>query len=284
MKKTWRRARALTLGLVLPVVAGRTARADEIAPELETIELREKARAELKKLVFALERSDAERLVGVYLAVDTSPTDPNAMVACDDDGDYAIVITDAMLRLAAFVARATGRDEADGTRSVEDYAAFLDRSQVPGRRLLPPPPGFYTATNPSATDDERLREALSFILARELAHLRAGDLRCPYPTATRERGDDEWTAAEQRFSRETAARIYPGDAAPRDTEATTRMLEAGRKAEGALGLLRFFAELEGRTTQSRGRFAPTYLAIHPNARARLARVTAAVEAHRVPLP
>ncbi|HSO34085.1 MAG TPA: hypothetical protein VLT33_16235, partial [Labilithrix sp.] len=64
------------------------ARADEIAPELETAELRAKAETEAKKLVANLAASDRRRLVGVYVAFDANASDPSAMVACDDDGDY----------------------------------------------------------------------------------------------------------------------------------------------------------------------------------------------------
>ena len=150
-------------------VAGpRTARADEIAPELETLELRQKTQTEAKKLVVGLAPGDQRRLTGVYVAFDPNANDPSAMVACDDDGDYVIVVTDAMLRLASIVARAQSYAEANGGRSIEDYAAFLARVQVPGRRLLPPPPGFYAAQQASPTQETRLREALSFVLAREL--------------------------------------------------------------------------------------------------------------------
>lgn len=272
----------LSLGALGALAQPAPARADEIAPELETLELRQKAQGEMKKLAAGLAPNDARRLTGVYLAIDTNAADPSAMVACDDDGDYVIVVTDAMLRLASNVARAQSHDEVNGTRDVEDYAAFVGRTQVPGRRLLPPPPGFYAAQKPGAVDDVRLREALSFVLARELSHLRAGDLVCPHPTATRERGDDEWTAAEQRRALESAASVYPGQPAPRDEEATVRVLEAGRTEAGALGLLRFFVQLEIERTTHASRFAPTYLAQHPSASTRMASVKSAVTAHRAP--
>ena len=128
-----------------PLVAvPRGARANEIAPELESLELRQKAQAETKKLIAGLAPGDQRRLTGLYVAFDASASDPRAMVACDDDGDYVIVLSDAMLRLVSNVARAQSYDEASAGRSVEDYAAFLARVQVPGRRLLPPPPGSFT--------------------------------------------------------------------------------------------------------------------------------------------
>ena len=196
------------------------ARADEIAPELETLELRQKAEAETKRLVAGLSPPDQRRLTGVYVAFDSSPGDPSAMVACDDDGDYVIVLSDAMLRLVFTVARAQSDDEATRGHNVEDYAAFVARVQVPGRRLLPPPPGFFTGQVSGANHDTRLREALSFVVARELTHLRAGDLVCAHPTATHEAGDDQWTSSEQRGALEGAATIYPGLAAERPDRRT----------------------------------------------------------------
>ncbi|HSO35790.1 MAG TPA: hypothetical protein VLT33_24845 [Labilithrix sp.] len=258
------------------------ARADEIAPELETAELRAKAETEAKRLVANLAASDRRRLVGVYVAFDANASDPSAMVACDDDGDYVIVVTDAMLRLASLVARAQSYDEANGSHAIEDYAEFVARSQIPGRRLVPPPSGFFTAPIAESTHESRLREALAFVMARELAHLRAGDLVCGRPTATHEHGDDVWTAAEQQRALETAARIYRGPAATRDAEATTRILEMGRNEEGALGLLRFFAQLEIERATHGARFSPTYLVQHPNAAARSATVKAAAKDHRTP--
>jgi hypothetical protein len=250
---------------VSAVTQSRRARADEIAPELETLELRQKAQAEARKLVSGLDANDQRRLTGLYVAFDSNASDPSAMVACDDDGDYVIVITDAMLRLVSLVARAQSYDEANGSRSTEDYAGFVARSQIPGRRLLPPPPGFYTAQKAGTTQDTRLRESLAFVLARELTHFRAGDLVCAHPTATHESGDDEWTAGEQRRALENAATVYPGRPLERDTEATVRTLDAGRTEQGALGFLRFFEQLELERTKHASRFFPTYLAQHPSA-------------------
>lgn len=260
------------LAAALLAASPRAARADEIAPELETLELRQKAQAETKTLVAGLAPADQRRLTGVYVAFDPSPSDPIAMAACDDDGDYVIVLSDAMLRLVSTVARAQSDDETTKGRNVEDYAAFLARVQVPGRRLLPPPPGFFTGALAGAPHETRLREALAFVLARELTHLRAGDLVCAHPTATHEAGDDEWTSSEQRRAVEGAASIYPGRALQRDVEATTRVLAAGRSEEGALGLLRFFAQLEAERIVHTSRFLPTYLAQHPASSLRAASV------------
>lgn len=267
--------------LAAPFLGGSgTARADEIAPALEQLELRQKAQAEAKRLVLGLTPADQRRLIGFYVAFDPSASDPTAMVACDDDGDYVLVLSDAMLRLISAVARAQSEDETSSGRTVEDYAAFIARVQVPGRRLLPPPPGSFTREQGGATQEVRLREALSFVVARELTHLRAGDLVCPHPTATHEAGDDEWTTSEQRRALEGAASLYPGRAVQRDLEATARVLDAGRSEQGALGLLRFFAQLEAERAVHASRFMPTYLSLHPAAAVRAATVRSAAREHR----
>ena len=231
----------------------RRATGDEVAPELERADLRVRAQAELRRLVARLGPTEQRRLTGVYVAVDPDAADPSAQVACDDDGDYVVVVSDAMLRLASHVARAC-----DDTHKIEDYAAFLARTQLPGRRLLPPPPGFFDA--PVAGAEDRLADVLSFVIARELVRLRAGDLVCPRPTATREAGDDVWTPAEAKAAAAIANRLYPG--AVRDAEATTRVVDAGRTDRGASALERFFVELALDGPITLGRFAPGYQRLH----------------------
>jgi len=279
----WLGIAARTGAVAVALVAGGAgpARADELTPELETRDLQQKASAELRALVGKLSGNDQRRLAGVYLAFDPSSADPAAVVACDDDGDYVIVVTEAMLRLVSLVARAQSYDETSGGRSTEDYAAFLARAQLPGRRLLPPPPGFYAAQKAAPTHDAHLREALGFVVSRELAHLRSGDLVCPHPTATHEQGDDEWTPTEQRKAAEGAPAVYGvGNAANRDSEATSRLLETGRSESGGLGLLRFFGQLEVERTVHASRFLPSYLLHHPSSATRASTVRAAATAAR----
>jgi hypothetical protein len=181
-----KRLLSVWVGLVSSLLLVRPlgARADELAPELLTEELHEKARRELRVLEATLDEADRRKLVGTYVAFDPSASDPLAMAACDDDGDSVVVVSEAMLRLVDDVAHAESDDEATGTHRLEEHAAFLAASQLPGRRLLPPPPGFYAPLRGTSCE-ERLREALAFVLAPELERLRAGDLVCPHPTAPR---------------------------------------------------------------------------------------------------
>lgn len=272
--------RRLALAIAVALTFAATpATADEVAPDLEPSDLRDLARAELKKLVSGLPAPDQKRLVGVYAAFHPDPSDPFALAACDDDGDYTIVISDAMLRLIANVARAQSYDDANTSRKIEDYAAYVARTQIPGRRLVPPPPGFYTAELAAKTYDDRLRESLSFVVARELTHLRAAQITCPKPTATKEAGDDEWTAAEHRKALESTGTLYPGRAA-HDGEAIVRVLAAGRTERGALGLLRFFDQYEAEQRVFVPRFTPTYRTYYPSSAMRASAIKVAAESHR----
>lgn len=226
--------------LVLPSIAS----ADDVAPELETADLRTRARTELRAL---LSDADRKRFPGMYVAVDRDASELVGQVACDDDGDFVILLSDAMLRLAAHLAWASLYE---GT-AIDDYASFLAQAQVPGKRLLPPPAGFHRAPIPAGYD-ERLGEVISFLLARELVRFRAGELVCAHPTVTVESGDDTWTDAERRVARVVASTIYPRHAAERDTEARARLAEIGRGDVGAQAVTKLFV-----------RFRPTYGVQHP---------------------
>ncbi len=244
--------------LIFLVLFALPARADEIAPEMIGAELRAKATAELRALQATMTDAEKKRLVGLYLAIDPDASDALAQAACDDDGDYVIVVSDAMLRLVDDVAHAASDDEANGSHRLEDHAAFLAASQVPGKRLLPPPPGFYAAAR-GASQEDRLREALDFVLAHELERLRAGELACPRPTATKEHGDDEWTSTEKLAAQQAAAALYPRHAADRDRGAVARVLAVRGSLDGAVALTRFFDAVSG------SRFAPSYARWHPPA-------------------
>lgn len=239
--------RTLVLALFL-VLTTLPARADEVAPELETADLRTLAQVSLREQLDALAPAERRRLVGLYVAIDPDAADPGAQIACDDDGDPVVVVTDALLRLASHLARA---DEA--SHRLEDYAAFLVRTQLPGRRLLPPPPGFFVSGTPASA--ERLAEIVGWIVARELARFRAGDLACPRPTATRESGDAVWTAAERAFAAKIATTLYPSRV--RDDLART-----GAAARGEATIDRFFAEIERDAPIAGGAFAPSYARLH----------------------
>jgi hypothetical protein len=257
---------ALVLFLAASVLlAGRTpARADEVAPALEGADLRVRARGELRRLVGTLSDGERRRLAGVYVAFDASPSDPIAQVACDDDGDPVVLLSDAMLLLLSHVARAATHDERARPEKIDAYASFVARAQVPGRRLLPPAPGFFTTDQETDAYEDRLVEAIAFVVAEELERLRAGDLVCPSPTATRESGDDAWTPREAERAAAVARTTYPARQLERSASAAARVRQSGRTEQGALAVARFFDRFEA----ERSRFSPSYAATHPSAAAR----------------
>lgn len=276
-----RRLTVLALALALASPSPRTARAEgrEVAPGLAAEELREGARHELRRAIGALAPEEQRRLAGTYVAFDEDGSDPLALAACDDDGDHVVVLSEAMLRLVSDVARASAADERDGARRVEEYASFLARSQVSGRRLLPPPPGTFTTartTDLDALAAARRVEALAFVVGHEVARLRAGDVTCPNPTVTREEGDEVWTREERRRALEVAGRVYGAGArqVPRDEETARRLLAIGRDVTGALALLRFTEQLERERLLVASPFAPTWVTLHPSAATRAAAIRA----------
>lgn len=273
MKPPARSLVALLLLVIACVGRATPARADEIAPALEGADLRQLAQLELKQLVATMPDTERRRLAGVYAAFDSSVSDLVAQAACDDDGDYVVVVSDAMLRVLSILARADCADERTGSHRVEDYASFLARSQVPGRRVLPPAPTFFES-DPVVPEPmvALLGDVLAFVIADELARLRAGDLVCPRPTVTRESGDEVWSSGEERAARSVAARIYPAHQHERDAEAVAHLRASGRTGRGALAVVRFFARLAG------GRYTPSYLTSHPESGGRLAALSRTIDA------
>lgn len=244
-----------------------SARGDDVTPGLGQADLVAIAQSELGRELAARPPSERARLAGTYVAVDPDVSDPFAQIACDDDGDHVVVISEAMLRLLAYVATAVALDEVMGTQKARTYALFLPRAQVAGRRLVPPPSGVFDGAAGTTPRADRLVEMIAFVVDRELARLRAGDLVCPSPTATRENGDGVWSVDEQTHAREVRARIYgharPDEAAVRSAFAS---IDSTRSDQGALGLLRFFAALEASAPTARW---PSYVVLHPGASARL---------------
>ena len=59
-----------------------------------------------------------------------------------------------------------------------------------------------------------------------------------------------------------------------------RVLEVGHGEDGALGFLRFFAQLEIERATQASRFAPTYVVQHPSPSMRIAVVKTAAKDHR----
>jgi hypothetical protein len=206
----------------------------------------------------------------VYVAFDPSPSDVVALAACDDDGDYVVVLSEALLVLTEHVTHAAVLDELGATDALASLASHYAREQRAGARLLPPPAGAFDAEDSrelEAIHTLRFRQALSGIVARELAMIVAGDLVCPRPTATRERGDDVWTDEEAANARATAVALYasPARALTRDEDALTLTRAAGNDVRGVVAWLDFFARVE----QERPSPPWSYARVHGNAAQRL---------------
>jgi hypothetical protein len=194
-----------------------------------------------------------------------------------------VVVTDALLRLATFVAYAEATDETFGTHKVDEYATLLAealRSGAPkgGVRPVPPPLGFFDASERLSTagiklEVERFREIVGAILAHELTHFVQGNLVCPHPTATHERGDDEWTPDERERSLARALDGYTGERVlSADREAAVRLLDSGLTEQGSLAWLRTVGHVEQAMEESPlsgdASFMRTYLKLHKNSEAR----------------
>jgi hypothetical protein len=256
---------AVLAGVLFAISATRAAHGQDVdrAPGVNVKLLRNAAVEELEVALVSLAREGRLAPVGVYVAFDTSRTDVSAMVGCDDDGDYVVVLSDALLSFASFVAEAEATDETFGTHKVEQYARFLADAEGGARsttraRPLPPPPGFYElgqarAPRKLALERARFSEIVASVVAHELGHLLAAELTCSNPTATHEIGDDEWTADERAHALDAAGAVYaPESVASADAFATTLLLETGRTERGSIAWLRTI-EHEG---------ASTYLRLH----------------------
>lgn len=244
------------------------------APSIGVRDLRARADLEMRAIVAALPAAEEERVAGIYLAFAPDETDPTALAACDDDGDYVVVISDAMLRLVEYVSAPEPGDSR--SKDVTRYARFFANAQTTRDRLVPPPPGFFSDEGETPASRERADGAMSFLLARELTHARLGELTCPHPTRTRERGDDEWTRAEATRADIRLRTMNPGTA-ERDGQIAEHLALAGKKTEGALAILTFFAGVEAVAAQSPYAFIPSYLARHPHMAARRAAFERAIE-------
>ena len=237
---------------------------------------RRMAEDELRLLVRALPTSVQRRVPGVYVAFDRTTPEVEVLAACDDDGDYAIVLSDPLLLTLDFVAQAAATDETFKTHKLDEYASFVAAEQRRGKRFLPPPPGFFDreeSSNASKLEVERALfvDAIAGVLAHELARITSGDLTCSAPTATREQADDVWTAAERDQSLARARAIYsPTSAVSADREASKTLLESGHSEEGYVAWLSFLDIIERAPSPSdrRDLGAPAYVATHPHAGAR----------------
>jgi hypothetical protein len=267
------RALVLAAALALPAPA----RAD--APALSMQAAHKAAQAALNDVVQKLAAADRQKIVGAYVAFNADPKDALALAACDDDGDYVVLVSDGLLVLVDAVARAEATDEMFKTQKLGAYAAHLAKEQRPGERLLAPPAGFYEPAHATreAQDlqSKKLRDLLAQLVAHEIAEMIAGNVVCPAPTATHERGDDTWTAQEHAAALAAAPKIYDARrVTTADAVGTGYALEAGATEEPIAAFFTpFLAAIEA---SARAKEAFGYVRFHPGAivRAQVVRTAA----------
>lgn len=145
--------------------------------------LRAEASSILAELVAALPPLQNSRVAAIPLVVDSTPGEVNAFATCSKSGRAAMAITDGLLEIQAFLARARAHDELGGTRKVDEYIALIARNQRPKQPVVRPTPGFFDPAldvNPQKLARQRqvLDEELAFVLGHELAHHYLGHLPC----------------------------------------------------------------------------------------------------------
>ncbi len=263
---------ALLCGATLAAVArAPSARADApAAPAAPTLSLQaaHAATGDAMKVVLAkLPAQALQKLTGVYVAFDPDPRAPLAIAACDDDGDFVVVLSDAMLTLVDAVARAKATDDALGSSKLDAYARLLAKAQRPGERLLTPPAGFYDAAQStpeiSRAQAKQFRAITTYLVATEIAHMTAGDLVCASPTATHERGDDEWTTKERDAALAATRDVHEArHVATADARGAALATEAGEPEGPYIALLMpLLAAVEASAS---GRASVPYVEHHQN--------------------
>jgi len=263
------------------LVVSQVARADEVAPRMAELSTHDAVSMELAELVTALSPAEQKKLAGAYVAFNADEAAVDALPACDDDGDYVVVVSDGLLRLAEAVAYAAASDRTRGTQLVEAYGALLARAQTPAMLPLPPPVAKLPsgpATAPTLDGDARalFLDLIAWLVADEVGHVIAGDIVCPHPTAERERADDTWTSTEHDAALGSAPQ-HMQQAARVDTWATEAMLARGRSEMGAVAWLVVLAAVE--QAKATGRLS-SYLALHPGSTHRVEALRAAADEWR----
>jgi hypothetical protein len=214
--------------------------------------MRSLAQGILAELVAALPAQQKARVQGIPLVFDAEPGEVNAFAACTRQGQSLMAITDGLLEVSAFLAKAQANDELFKTAKVDEYVQFLARQQRPGQPLVRPAVGFFQATHQN--DARRLarqralfEEAIAFVLGHELGHHYLGHLPC---TAG---GPVGVNAAELNHALSSALPLLnqPNELAS-DVSGTQNVLTAGSRRTsghrwteaGGLLTMRFFGGLQ----------------------------------------
>lgn len=136
----------------------------------------------MKELIAALPEARRQRVVAIPLAIDDTPNEVNAFAGCVRGG-AVLVVTDGLLDVAAFLARARANDDVFGTHKTDEYFAFVAKNQAPQHPVVNPAVGFFDPAQESdarrvARQHDVLDELLGFVVGHELGHHYLGHLPC----------------------------------------------------------------------------------------------------------
>lgn len=159
---------------------------------------------EARKVAQQLEGRGLSLPSGFYIAFDPDVRLAYGTAACDDDGDYVVVVSDALLLTASYAA--LGEEEASS------FATALTRTPRASRL---PVPGSVPKAHDDAASSAYYINTVHTLLVREMTPLATKDgrgiparYRCPSPTETHEAADSVWTVDEQRAATMHGDRVH----------------------------------------------------------------------------
>lgn len=222
-----------------------------------------------RSLIGSLTGSERTQAGAIPIRVVDNPRQPNAAAGCTKASNQPLMlVTSAMLVLAAGISEAKAFDEQSNTNHMSTYVDTVIQ-QVRSKRPVGPVPATLL-TGPVALDAHKLArqqhlfdQQIAFIIAHELAHHYRGHTGCV-------RGRSNAQIQADDISR-TLSRTVPIFSQPREVEADmwgmVNVLEAGAQRpgatwneEGALLNLDFFRRLRQR---GGGNLAMLFLSTHP---------------------
>jgi hypothetical protein len=217
--------------------------------------LEQEARDIHQALLAALDSRENEQTRSIPFEVVDEASEPNAAAACTRASRTALMmITSAMLELAAGIAETKAYDEVAGTDTYDQYVTTVIDQVRNERPVEGPSPSLHSA--PHSTDPHKLArqrhlfdQQVAFIVGHELAHHYRGHTNCVSGRTDAEVQRDELA--------QILAHTVPPFSQPREVEAdmwgVTNVMEAGRTRtggtwthEGALINLDFFRRLSDR--------------------------------------
>ncbi|MFO0553276.1 MAG: M48 family metalloprotease [Polyangiaceae bacterium] len=219
--------------------------------------LRRRAGAVLGELVAALPDASRSKVQSVPLFADPTVGEVNAFAACDDQGQPLMAVSDGLLEVMAFSARAKAADEIFGGNRLSSYTQLVATNVKPKKPLPRPNADFISSTQDNdprkiARQSQLFDEELAFVLGHELAHHHLGHTGCANGGGSQGVGTGDFG---RLLSRAVPAFNQPNEIAA-DVAGTQNLLSAGKSRpvkwneEGALLSLGFFSALDNFTPDS----------------------------------